>query len=193
MRGGARSPCRRTCAPGSGWRACSSRSPSPMPWSATTPGPSTTRAPRSSPETSRRRRRRRPRRRWPPERPRRRPLRPPAPPSDRISILLTGIDSGHDRQHALTDTMLVISVSPSKGTVAMVSFPRDLADFQLYSGGTFHDKLNALRTTAALNPTRFPDGPDQTLANQLGYFLGIRIEYTAAINLVGFERMINLV
>ena len=118
---------------------------------------------------------------------------PTAPPSDRISILLTGIDSGHDRRHALTDTMLVISVSPSKGTVAMVSFPRDLADFQLYSGGTFHDKLNALRTTAALNPTRFPDGPDQTLANQLGYFLGIRIEYTAAINLIGFERMINLV
>jgi len=118
---------------------------------------------------------------------------PTAPPSDRISILLTGIDSGHDRNHALTDTMLVISVSPSKGTVAMVSFPRDLAEFQLYSGGTFHDKLNALRTTAALNPKRFPDGPDQTLANQLGYFLGIRIQYTAAINLVGFERMINLV
>jgi LCP family protein required for cell wall assembly len=118
---------------------------------------------------------------------------PTAPPSDRISILLTGIDSGHDRRHALTDTMLVISVSPSKGTVAMVSFPRDLAEFQLYSGGTFHDKLNALRTTAVLNPTRFPDGPDQTLANQLGFFLGIRIQYTAAINLVGFERMINLV
>jgi LCP family protein required for cell wall assembly len=118
---------------------------------------------------------------------------PTAPPSDRISILLTGIDSGHDRRHALTDTMLVMSVSPSKGTVSMISFPRDLAQFQLYSGGTFNDKLNALRSIAAQNPSRFPDGPDQTLANQLGFFLGIRIQYTAAINLVGFERMINLV
>jgi len=118
---------------------------------------------------------------------------PTAPPSDRISFLLTGVDSGHDRRHALTDTMLVISISPSKGTVAMISFPRDIAQFDLYSGGRYNDKLNSLMTVARLNPSRYPDGPSQTLANQLGYFLGINIQYSAAINLVGFERMINLV
>jgi LCP family protein required for cell wall assembly len=117
---------------------------------------------------------------------------PTPPPSDRISILLTGVDSGHDRNHALTDTMLVISVSPSKGTVAMLSFPRDIAHFPTYLGGTYMDKLNSLQTAARNNPTKYPDGAT-TLAKELEFLLGIPIQYTAAINLVGFERMVNLV
>lgn len=119
---------------------------------------------------------------------------PTAPPSDRISILLIGKDSGHDRDHALTDTMLVVSMSPSQGTLTMVSFPRDISQFPLYLGGTFNDdKLNALMTYARLQPNRFPDGPTQTLANELGYLLGIRVQYTAQVNLDGFEKMINVV
>jgi LCP family protein required for cell wall assembly len=122
------------------------------------------------------------------------PTPPPTPPpSDRISILLTGVDSGHDRNHALTDTMLVISVSPSKGTVAMISFPRDIARFQLYQGGTYNDKLNSLQTAARNNPTKYPDGPSTTLAKELEFLLGIPIQYTASINLEGFEKMVNLV
>jgi LCP family protein required for cell wall assembly len=89
--------------------------------------------------------------------------------------------------------MLVISVSPSKGTVAMISFPRDIARFELYSGGTYANKLNSLQTAARNNPELYPDGPSQTLVNQLSFFLGIPIQYTASINLVGFERMVNLV
>lgn len=118
---------------------------------------------------------------------------PTPPPSDRISILLTGVDSGHDRAHALTDTMLVISVSPSKRTVAMLSFPRDIAQFPLYLGGTYRDKLNSLQTAARNNPTKYPDGPSLTLAKELEFLLGIPIQYTASINLEGFERMVNLV
>ena len=118
---------------------------------------------------------------------------PTPPPSDRISILLTGVDSGHDRNHALTDTMLVISVSPSKGTVAMISFPRDIARFPLYLGGTYNDKLNSLQTAARNNPVKYPDGPSMTLAKELEFLLGIPIQYTASINLEGFEKMVNLV
>jgi LCP family protein required for cell wall assembly len=118
---------------------------------------------------------------------------PTPPPSDRISILLTGVDSGHDRNHALTDTMLVISVSPSKGTVAMISFPRDIARFPLYLGGTYNDKLNSLQTAARNNPAKYPDGPSMTLAKELEFLLGIPIQYTASINLEGFEKMVDLV
>jgi LCP family protein required for cell wall assembly len=118
---------------------------------------------------------------------------PTPPPSDRISILLTGVDSGHDRAHALTDTMLVISVSPSKGTVAMISTPRDIAEFPLYLGGIYTGKLNSLQTAARNNPAKYPDGPSATLAKELEFLLGIPIQYTASINLEGFERMINLV
>ncbi len=34
----------------------------------------------------------------------------PAAADARINVLLTGIDSGHDREHALTDTLMVVSV-----------------------------------------------------------------------------------
>jgi LCP family protein required for cell wall assembly len=114
-------------------------------------------------------------------------------PNDRITVLLLGVDSGHARQFANTDTMLVVSVSVSRGTVTMVSFPRDISSFPLYSGGTYHDKLNSLMSAAAADPKRYPDGPARTLANELGYLLGIPIQYTASMNLVGFEEMINKV
>lgn len=114
------------------------------------------------------------------------------PPSDRISILLTGVDSAPTRTTANTDTMLIISASPSKGTVAMISVPRDIAQFPFYLGGTYGDKLNSLQAAARNNPKKYPDGP-MTLAKQLEFMLGIPIQYTASINLAGFERMIDLV
>lgn len=118
---------------------------------------------------------------------------PTYPPSDRISVLLMGVDSGHDRAHALTDTMLVVSLSPSQGTLTMISFPRDISRFPLYFGGTYQTKLNSLMTAARNNPSAYPDPPATTLANELGYLLGIPIQYSAAINLDGFERMVNIV
>ncbi|HEY3383829.1 MAG TPA: hypothetical protein VGK32_18865, partial [Vicinamibacterales bacterium] len=46
-----------------------------------------------------------------------------APGSSRITILLTGVDSTATRTHALTDTLLVLSVDPATKTGAMVSIP----------------------------------------------------------------------
>lgn len=117
----------------------------------------------------------------------------PRTASDRVNILLTGLDSGHDRNHSLSDTLLVVSIDPSERTVAMVSFPRDISNFPLYDGGTYNDKINSLWTAARNNPGRFPDGPINTLGKEIGFLLGIPIHYTAAINLEGFERMVNLV
>ncbi len=124
-------------------------------------------------------------------------IAPPAatPPTKfaRVTVLLTGVDSGHDRNHALTDTMLVMSIDPTGGGSVMISIPRDVAQFPLYSGGVYNGKINSLMTTARLNPTRYPDGGINTLANQIGYLIGIPVHYTAAINLEGFGRMVNLV
>ena len=53
------------------------------------------------------------------------PSEPATPP--RINILLTGIDSDENRRHALNDTILVVSLDPTTGDLAMVSFPRDMA------------------------------------------------------------------
>jgi LCP family protein required for cell wall assembly len=119
----------------------------------------------------------------------------PTPPttSKRISILVTGIDSGHGREHALTDTIMLVSVDPDTGKVAMLSFPRDISNFQLYSGGTYRGKINSLMTYARLHPAQFPDGGLPTLAKEIGFLAGVPIQYFAAINLEGFEKMIDVV
>lgn len=119
----------------------------------------------------------------------------PTPPttSNRITVLVTGIDSGHGREHALTDTIMLVSVDPDTGQVAMLSFPRDIANFPLYGGGTYQGKINSLMTYARLHPDQFPDGGLPTLARQVGYIAGVPVQYFAAINLEGFQRMIDVV
>lgn len=117
----------------------------------------------------------------------------PKPPTNRITFLLTGVDSGRDRNHALTDTLLVLSVDTVDKTAVMLSIPRDLAGLPMYNGGTFDEKINALMTRARQNPSKYPDGPMGTLTREIGFLVGIQIDYYASINLEGFERMITLV
>ena len=95
---------------------------------------------------------------------------PPATPTPsgplaqpRINILLTGIDSSAIRSHALTDTLIVASIDPKTGSVAMVSFPRDLARVRAAGWDDYNGKINSLMSYAAAHPDRFPDGPFPTL------------------------------
>jgi LCP family protein required for cell wall assembly len=117
----------------------------------------------------------------------------PTPGGDRVTFLLTGVDSGHDRAHALTDTLLVASLDRRTNKAVMLSIPRDISNFPLYSGGTFHGKINSLMSTAGNDPKRFPDGPVLTLTREIGYLIGVPINYYAAINLDGFQKMVDLV
>ena len=121
------------------------------------------------------------------------PLVTPPTANSRITVLLTGIDSGGNRDHALNDTILVVSVDPVSGKVAMVSFPRDIAVFPLWNGGTFTGKINSLMTYAAAHPKDFPDGPIQSLVKELTFILGVPINYYAAVDLDGFRKMIDAV
>ena len=115
------------------------------------------------------------------------------PPTNRVTFLLTGVDSGHDRTHALTDTLLVVSVNLDTKEAVMLSIPRDIARFPMYSGGTYNSKINSLMTYASLNPKKYPDGAVGTLAKEVGYLIGVPVNYYAAINLEGFQSMVDLV
>lgn len=120
-----------------------------------------------------------------------------APPVDplsetsRINILLTGVDSAETRTHSLTDTLLVVSVDPTDGSVAMVSFPRDISRFPLYDGRTYEGKINSLMSWARNHPDEFPDGPFPTLVREIGYLLGAPINYYAAVDMAGLKRLID--
>jgi LCP family protein required for cell wall assembly len=121
------------------------------------------------------------------------PIATPPNESARINILLTGVDSAETRSHALTDTLMVVSIDPDEGTVDMLSFPRDIAQFELSDGRTYRGKINSLMTYARLHPDEFPAGPMPTLMQELGHLLGTPIHYFAAVDLSGFRRMIDVV
>jgi polyisoprenyl-teichoic acid--peptidoglycan teichoic acid transferase len=121
------------------------------------------------------------------------PATTPETRESRITFLLTGIDSSETRNHALTDTLLVVSIDPETGKVAMVSFPRDIARFPLSNGKTFVGKINGLMTYAKNHKKEFPDGGLPTLVKELGFLLGIPIHYYAAVDLAGFSKMIERV
>ena len=121
------------------------------------------------------------------------PVATPETMDSRITVLLTGIDSSETRTHALTDTLLVVSVDPDAKTGVMASLPRDLARFPLWNGRTFNGKINSLMSYAGRNPGEFPDGSTTTLVKEIGYLVGVPVHYYAAVNLEGFVDLIDLV
>jgi polyisoprenyl-teichoic acid--peptidoglycan teichoic acid transferase len=114
-------------------------------------------------------------------------------PSSRINVLVTGIDAYRTRSEALNDTLLVVSFDPVAKTAVLISIPRDTSAFPLYSGGTYSGKINSLMTAAYNSPSKYPDGPVTTLTKEIGYLLGVPIQYYAAIDLTGFKTMVDLV
>jgi polyisoprenyl-teichoic acid--peptidoglycan teichoic acid transferase len=121
------------------------------------------------------------------------PIATPPTKDSRINVLLTGIDSSERRTHALTDTLIVVSLDPTTGDVSMVSFPRDIARFPEPDGTTYSRKINSLMTYAANHPDEYPNGGLPTLMEELGFLLGVPIHYYAAVDLAGFARLIDAV
>ena len=114
-------------------------------------------------------------------------------PGGRINFLLIGADSGLGYNHALTDSMIVVSIDPTANHVDMLSLPRDISQFPLYTGGSFDGKLNSLATYATAHPERFPDGGIGTLTREIGYLIGNPIHYYAFVDLAGFKAVIDAV
>jgi LCP family protein required for cell wall assembly len=91
--------------------------------------------------------------------------------------------------------MIVVSANANSGEVFMFSFPRDTAGFPLYVGGTMpgYWKLNTFAGYTKQHPEAFPDPGQPALAYEIGYLLGIPIDYYASVNLCGFPQLIDAV
>ena len=114
-------------------------------------------------------------------------------PNGRINVLLIGADSGLGYDHSLTDTLILVTVDPVAKTVDMMSLPRDIARFSLYSGGTYAGKINSLASYAAARPGQFPEGGFGTLTREVGYLLGAPVHYYAYVDLAGFKAVVDAV
>lgn len=118
----------------------------------------------------------------------------PAPVlTDRINVLLVGVDATRFRTTILTDTMMVVSLDPVGRTVTMLSLPRDLIDVPLSNGNVYGPKLNSLMSYADTHPDEFPDGGMTALEDAVGTLLGIDIQYHAELQFGSFIRMVDAV
>jgi len=112
-----------------------------------------------------------------------------------LNVLIIGIDKTVERDvltGARSDTMIVVSANAATGDVYMFSFPRDTAQFPLYNGGTYTGKLNTFAGHTKGDP-EFDGGGQPALAYEVGYLLGIPIDYYASVNMDGFQALVDQV
>lgn len=131
------------------------------------------------------------------------PSASPLPPWDgkeRLNILLIGSDEqggGHN-----TDTLIVASIDPPTGRVALFSLPRDTVDVPVPAGparavwGTvYRSKINAWFVNNRHRADLWP-GSDRTrgynaLKAILGELYGLDIRWYVEVNFDGFKRVID--
>lgn len=117
--------------------------------------------------------------------------------NDRLNVLLIGVDQRQGEASFNTDTLIVASVDPRKGSVTMFSIPRDTVDVPVPAaaralyGTTYNNKINSYYSSAKANGTVFPDGPAAALRDLLGELYGIRIDYSVMVNFSGFKQIID--
>jgi len=123
------------------------------------------------------------------------------PPSwdgaERLNVLLIGVDQRQGETSFNTDTLIVASVDPTKGSVSMFSIPRDTVDVPVPAsaralyGATYNNKINSYYSSAKANPDTFPNGPTAALRELLSELYGIRIDYSVMVNFSGFKQIVD--
>jgi len=113
----------------------------------------------------------------------------------RLTFLLIGVDFMAGRAHHLTDALVVVSIDTSTYKVTMVSIPRDTCGFDLYWGGWagLSFKINAMLQSLEAGVFKSPDPPMATLKKEIGFLVGVPINYYAAVDLQGFPTMVDAV
>jgi LCP family protein required for cell wall assembly len=99
-------------------------------------------------------------------------------PEDQINILLLGSDQRQNDSGFRTDTIQLLTINPSSGTVKLTAFPRDL---YVYIPGYTVQRIN----------TAFSWGGFDALADTMEYNFGVKPEYYVLINFWSFVEVID--
>lgn len=121
---------------------------------------------------------------------------------ERLNIMLLGSDAGVGRTGTRTDTIILVSLEPETGDVAMFSIPRNLTEAPLPEGmglwdcNCFPDIITHLWANGEWYPDAFP-GPQSPSVNALkgalGLIFDVEIHYYAKVDLAGFVGMVDAV
>ena len=129
---------------------------------------------------------------------------PPWNGTERLNILLIGSDQRPNEGTYNTDTLIVVSIDPTTGQVAMFSLPRDSTDIPLppgsrlanaYPGAVYPRKINALFTEVR-NRADLVSGTSRTrgynaLKQVLGNLYNLDIKYFVEVNFDGFKQVVD--
>ncbi|MGB7860385.1 MAG: LCP family protein [Acidimicrobiia bacterium] len=121
---------------------------------------------------------------------------------ERLNIMLLGSDSGVGRIGTRTDTIILVSIEPQSGDVAMFSIPRNLTEAPLPDGmglwecNCFPDIITHLWANGEWYPDAFP-GPQSPSVNALKAALGLifdlEVHYYAKVDLAGFVAVFDAI
>jgi polyisoprenyl-teichoic acid--peptidoglycan teichoic acid transferase len=131
----------------------------------------------------------------------------------RVNILLLGSDAGPDRTGVRSDSMIVASVDTKTGDTVLVSVPRNMGHapipatdplHQIYphgfvklpgqtdnAAGLMEGIWQAAETHKNLFPPDDPNPGVTAARDAITGITGLRIDYTATIDLQGFEQLVN--
>ena len=125
---------------------------------------------------------------------------PPWDGKGRLNVVLIGSDRRPGDGAYNTDTLIVASVDPASGQVAMFSLPRDTTGIPLagparsFFGTTWNRKINALFQQARARPDIFPGGKlsgYKALKDTLGGLYGVQIQYFVEVDFGGFTQVVD--
>ena len=111
----------------------------------------------------------------------------------RMTVLLAGLDQFSTRSERLYDSLMVVSIDTETKRIAMVSIPRDTSGYPLYWGGKGTIKINSIPTYVRNGWLKSPDQPVTTLIKEVGYLVGVPINYYGVMDLGSFMKIIDLV
>lgn len=106
------------------------------------------------------------------------PVEPVTEATKQLNILLLGSDKRPWETGFRTDTIILVSLDPAKGTVSLLSFPRDL---YVNIPGWTTDRIN----------TAFFHGGFKTLAATLDSNFGVRPTHYILINFRSFKQIVD--
>jgi LCP family protein required for cell wall assembly len=107
-------------------------------------------------------------------------------PPDVFNVLLLGSDKRPDTGGFLTDTVIVVTINVTEGTVNMISLPRDM---EVYVPGWTLTKIN--RVFAHGQETGWPGGGFALMQQTLAYNFGIQVGHYALVDLTGFQGIVD--
>ena len=124
--------------------------------------------------------------------------------TERLNILLIGVDKRQGQSAYNTDTMIVASIDPVTKQVGMFSLPRDTVDVPLprewraygFYGGVYPAKINSLWSRARGQSNLFPGSKSRergfnALKGALGELYQIDIPYYIEVDFNGFKKIVD--